>query len=195
MQRWVHNLRSPSQYTPHTTLHLGSRTELQVVEARTLDHRLKQRISLVTSAAEGQRFVGVRQELQVLGRLGLLLVEVVGAEAGIALVDEDDCLLACNGFADLELTYDGWISNQRVVYYETDRLTERPHEYPRGEEEDERARINDPLPHPLFGEIRCSVVVPKHRDTKQVSAFGILNLTTKAKYSHQHAKPRRSSSR
>ena len=103
--------------TIHTTLHLGSRTELQVVEARTLDHRLKHRISLVASAAEGQRFVGVRQELQVLGRLGLLLVEVVGAEAGVALVDEDQCLLARDGFADLELTCDGWISNHRVAYY------------------------------------------------------------------------------
>ena len=103
--------------TIHTTLHLGSRTELQVFEARTLDHRLKHRISLVASAAEGQRLMGVRQELQVLGRLGLLLVEVVGAEAGVALVDEDQCLLARDGFADLELTCDGWISNHRVAYY------------------------------------------------------------------------------
>ena len=104
---------SKESITIHTTLHLGSRAELQVFEARTLDHRLKHRISLVPSAAEGQRLMGVRQELQVLGRLGLLLVEVVGAEAGVALVDEDQCLLARDGFADLELTCDGWISNHR----------------------------------------------------------------------------------
>ena len=108
---------SKESITIHTTLHLGSRAELQVFEARTLDHRLKHRISLVASAAEGQRFMGVRQEFQVLGRLGLLLVEVVGAEAGVALVDEDQCLLARDGFADLELTCDGWISNHRVAYY------------------------------------------------------------------------------
>ena len=134
--------------TIHTTLHLGSRTELQVFEARTLDHRLKHRISLVASATEGQRFVGVRQELQVLGRLGLLLVEVVGAEAGVALVDEDQCLLARDGFADLELTCDVvglQITESRVLLDRlhsrgrSDRLTEGPHKYPSGEEEDERA--------------------------------------------------------
>ena len=101
--------------TIHTTLHLGSRTELQVVEARTLDHRLKHRISLVASAAEGQRFVGVRQELQVLGRLGLLLVEVVGAEAGVALVDEDQCLLTCNSLAYLKLACGSWIQKHNVT--------------------------------------------------------------------------------
>ena len=48
--------------------------------------------------------MGVCKELQVLWRLGLLLVEVVCAETGVALVDENQCLIARDGLADLELT-------------------------------------------------------------------------------------------
>jgi hypothetical protein len=49
--------------------------------------------------------VGLCQELEVLGCLGLLLVEVVSTEAGVALVDEDQCLLTCNSLAYLELAW------------------------------------------------------------------------------------------
>ena len=54
--------------------------------------------------------MGFCQELEVLGCLGLLLVEVVSAEAGVALMDEDQCLLTCNSLAYLKLACGSWVN-------------------------------------------------------------------------------------
>jgi hypothetical protein len=121
--------------------------------------------------------MGLCQELEVLGCLGLLLVEVVGAEAGVALVDEDQCLLTCNSLAYLKLACCNWIQDSKAQSHVLDQIsgsqsasrTKGPSKDSCREEDDERAGINNPLPHAFFREIRRTVVVPSmktHREKR-----------------------------